>query len=126
MVKGALSPVPAIVVPTSSKLLNVGKGLRDGWVENGHTNAMVAIWSEFKTMLDQARELVVIGYSLPGTDAASVELLKHFASGATPNGLKRVFLVEPTTTIEQRYTTLTGINSKIVCRDFADFNPESL
>jgi hypothetical protein len=122
----ALAPVPAIVAPTASKLLSVGGQPRDGFVEAGHARAMTAIWSVFKTMLDQASELVVIGYSLPGTDAASTELLKHFASTATPGNAKRVLLVEPNTAVRDRYSTLLGLEVKIVCGGFGEFDPRVL
>src|SRR5262249_32514113 len=101
-VKAALAKIPAIVPPTASKVLSVGGTPADGWVEAGHTRAMRAIWSEFKKMLDRASELVVIGYSLPGTDAASTELLKQFASGSASKS-KRVLLIEPSIEVHKRY-----------------------
>ena len=87
---------------------------------------MATIWSAFKTMLDQASELVVIGYSLPGTDAASIEMLKHFAAAATPTNVKRVLLVEPNTAVKERYSTLLGLDAKIVCGGFGEFDPNAL
>lgn len=122
-VKAALSQVPAIVPPTASKLLSVGGSPRDGFVEAGHFRAMKAVWSTLKAALDKASDLVVIGYSLPGTDAASVELLKHFAAGNRNGTEKRVFMVEPNTAVAERYSSLLQIEATIVCSDFRDFDP---
>jgi hypothetical protein len=121
----SLARVPAIVLPAASKILSVGGEPRDGFVEDGHFRAMQAIWRAFKTALDQARDVVVIGYSLPGTDAASTELLKHF--GAAPQAAsKRVLLVEPNPQVADRYRTILGIRVEIACKDFRDYRPEAL
>lgn len=123
MVQAALSRVPAIVPPTAPKLLSVGGSPRDGFVAAGHFRAMKAIWSTLKSALDRASDLVVIGYSLPGTDAASTELLKSFAAGKADGAEKRVFLVEPNRAVADRYSSLLQVDAKIVCDDFGDFDP---
>ena len=87
---------------------------------------MKAIWNTFKTMLDQASELVVIGYSLPGTDAASIEVLKHFADGAAPTRAKRILLVEPNPAVAERYKTVLHVEAKTVCSDFRNFDPDAI
>ncbi len=123
MVQHALSRVPAIVPPVASKLLSVGGTPRDGFIEAGHTRAMKATWSNFVAALDQASEVVAIGYSLPGTDAASTEVLKRFGASATAERPKRVLLVEPNDAIAERYRSVLGVNAEIVCRDFSRFDP---
>ncbi len=122
--KAALSRVPAIVLPTASKILSVGGEPRDGFVEQGHLRAMQAIWNAVKTALDEAKDLVVIGYSLPGTDAASTELLKHFGSRHQPIS-KRVLLIEPNPKVADRYRKLLGVGVDVVCTDFRDFRPDA-
>jgi hypothetical protein len=123
--KSSLARVPAIVLPAASKILSVGGEPRDGFVELGHFRAMQAIWSAFKAALDQARDVVVIGYSLPGTDATSTELLKHFGAGPQAAS-KRVLLVEPNPQVADRYRTILGVRVEIACTDFQDFRPEAL
>jgi len=124
--KDALSPVPAIVPPSATKVLSVGGEPRDGWVQAGHDRVMKRTWSTFKTALDNAEELVVIGYSLPGTDAASIELFKHFAVEQGKVRKRRVLLVEPNGKIRERYKTLLGIDVRVVCRDFGKFDLDSI
>lgn len=121
-VEYALSKVPAIVPPSALKLLSVGGVPRDGWVEGGHARAMRDIWHTFKLMLDQASELVIIGYSLPGTDASSITLLKRYASD-TSSKPKRVRLVEPKRAVAERYEVLLRTGVEVVCRDFGSFDP---
>jgi hypothetical protein len=119
----ALSRVPAIVPPTDSKVLAVGGIPRDGFVAEGHARTMRAIWRRIADALDQAAELVIIGYSLPGTDAGSMEALKHFAASATPATPKEVLLVEPNSAVVERYHSLLGIPTRIVSRDFREYQP---
>ena len=122
-VEYALAKEPAIVPPTASKLLSVGGMPRDGYVEGGHARAIRDIWYTFKLMLDQASELVVVGYSLPGTDASSLTLLKNWASDGVPSKRKRVCLVEPNEAVAERYHTLLGSTVEVVARDFSSFDP---
>lgn len=126
MVQHALSRVPAIVPPVASKLLSVGGFPRDGFVEAGHTRAMKATWSAFLGALTEAREVVVIGYSLPGADAASTEVLKQFGASATTERSKRILLVEPNAAVADRYRSVLGVNAEIVCSDFRTFDPTKL
>jgi hypothetical protein len=121
-VEYALSTVPAIVPPSASKMLDVGGVPRDGWVEFGHMKAIHNIWRTFKTMLDQASELVIIGYSLPGTDASSITLLKNYASGTNSSSPKRVCLIDPSSAVADRYETLLRTKVEILGCDFASFD----
>ena len=123
IVQHVLSRVPAIVPPMASKLLSVGGVPRDGFVEAGHARTMKATWRHFIEALEQASELVAIGYSLPGTDAASIEALKRFGASANAQRPKRVLLVEPQDAVAERYRSLLGVDTKIVCRDFRKFDP---
>lgn len=126
MVQHVLSHVPAIVLPTASKALSVGGVPRDGFVEAGHTRAMKATWATIVSAFKQAREIVAIGYSLPGTDGASIEALKYFARSATATIPKRLLLVEPNPAVQYRYQSVLGIDAKIICSDFCDFDPSRL
>jgi hypothetical protein len=125
-VKYALSTVPAIVPPTSSKLLAVGGIPRDGFVEAGHARTMKAIWRAIADGFRQAREIVVIGYSLSGTDAASIAALKYFASLSTTSNPKHILLVERNPKMVARYQSLLGVDTKLICSDFATFDPQIL
>lgn len=125
-VQHALSRVPAIVPPVASRLLSVGGFPRDGFVEAGHTRAMKATWSAFLGALTEARDLVVIGYSLPGTDAASIEVLKRFGASSTTEHPKRILLVDPDTSVADRYRSILGVRAEIVCSDFRTFDPAKL
>jgi len=126
MVQHVLSRVPAIVPPIASKLLSVGGVPRDGFVEAGHTRAMKATWAAIVNAFSQARQVVAIGYSLPGTDAASIEAMKHFVRSGTATNPKRILLVEPNPAVQDRYQSVLGIDAKIVCSDFRDFDPSRL
>ncbi|MBC8462160.1 MAG: hypothetical protein H8D67_29685 [Deltaproteobacteria bacterium] len=126
MVEHALSRVPAIVPPVASKLLFVGGVPRDRFVDSGHTHAMKAIWKTLVDGLNQANEVVAIGYSLPGTDAASIEALRHFSSKATTKRARRIMLVNTNTATAERYRSILGVDVEIVCSDFNDFDPANL
>jgi hypothetical protein len=122
LVEYALSKVPAIVPPQSSKLLSVGGSPRDDFVEAGHLRVMKAIWKEFLNYVRIAREIVVIGYSLPGTDAAAITLLKAgLATRKTP--IDRIILVDPNEEIPDRYETLLRIKVYLSCKKVEDFDP---
>ena len=123
--RAALSKLPAIVPPTAAKILSVGGVPRDDFVQAGHVRAMTKIWSTFRSAVDRARELVVIGYSLPGTDAASIELFKHFAAAGKSGG-RRIILVEPDPAVETRYKTLLDADVEVVCKDFSNFDPDAI
>jgi len=122
-VQPSLSAVPAILPPTASKLLSVGGIPRDGFVEAGHIRAMKSIWATIVSAFREARELVIIGYSLPGTDAASIEALKFFAASRTATNPKRILIVDPNPTIADRYRSILGIDAKVICSDFRQFQP---
>jgi hypothetical protein len=122
-VQHALSSVPAIVPPTASKLLSVGGTPRDGFVEAGHMRAMKTIWGTIVNAFTEAREIVVIGYSLPGTDAASIEALKHFAASYAARNPKQILIVDPNPALADRYRSVLGIDAKVICSDFCEFKP---
>jgi hypothetical protein len=126
MVEHVLSKIPAIVPPTSSKILSVGGAPRDGFVEAGHARAMKAIWQRMAEGLRQARELVIIGYSMPGSDAASIAALKYFARFSTTSNPKRILLVDRNPGIADRYRTILGIDVTLICSDFEQFDPSKL
>jgi hypothetical protein len=122
--RGSLANVPAIVPPTASKRLSVGGVPGDGFVEEGHTKAMTRIWDTAASALARAHEVVVIGYSMPGADAASTTILKHFASPSPRSRKrKRLFLVEQNNEVAQRYTDVLGVDAQIICDDFNRFDP---
>lgn len=87
MVQHALSSTPAIIPPVASKLLSVGGQPREGFVESGHWRTMSRIWTVFGEFVRQAEELVVIGYSLPGTDAATTQCSNSLHLTRTPQKL---------------------------------------
>jgi hypothetical protein len=123
MVRRALSQIPAIVPPIASKQLSVGGEPRDGWVESGHQRAMNRIWTVFAEFIRNAQELVVIGYSLPGTDAASIAVLKQFATDGKMQQSKKLMIVDPSPQVLQRYRRLVHPNATLVCDDFNNFDP---
>jgi hypothetical protein len=126
MVEHALSKLPAIVPPTSSKVLSVGGAPRDGFVEAGHDRAMKAIWQVMAEGLRRARELVVIGYSMPGSDAASIAALKYFTGFGTTSKPKRILLVDSNPQIAEKYRYLLQIDAQLVCSDFENFDPRKI
>jgi hypothetical protein len=110
---GALSKVPAIVPPSSVKLLDVGGQTHDGFVDLGHGEAMSAIWNTFYEQVRGVGELVIVGYSLPGTDAASIEVLKEF-SNHSPG--RRVSIIDKSEDVLQRYREIVHPDVKLVHR----------
>src|SRR5262249_47932633 len=122
-VQRALSTVPAIVPPTASKVLLVGDDPRDGFVEDGHVRVMKSIWTTIANAFIQAKDLVVIGYSLPGTDAASIEAFKFFAASRTSTNPKRIQIVDRNPYVAERYRSILGVEAKVICSDFCQFQP---
>jgi hypothetical protein len=120
--RSALSREPAIVPPTAAKILSVGGTPSDDFVRHGHTEPIKETWRVAARAFNEASEVVVIGYSLPGTDATSMEALKHFAASTTATKPKRVLMVEPDDRIADRYRSLLGLETEIVCRDFGIFD----
>lgn len=62
--KSSISKVPAIVPPSSAKLLDVGGQTRDGFVDHGHRQALREVWKEFYDCVKGSDEIVIAGYSL--------------------------------------------------------------
>jgi hypothetical protein len=125
-VEVALSRVPAIIPPVASKMLSVGGRPVDGWVENGHERMMKECWSLFRKLVAQANELIVIGYSLPGTDSASIEVLKQFARNNDSLKTKRLMIIDKNPKIIERYRRLVHSNAKLICENFKDFDPKAV
>ena len=99
---------------------------RDSFVESGHIRAMKGIWATALAALQQAKELIVIDYSLPGTDAASIEALKHFAASSTAASSKRIRLIEQYfSALAEQYRTIFGIVPTLAFSDFAQFDPSA-
>jgi hypothetical protein len=120
-VEAALSKVPAIVPPRSAKLLSVGGEPRDGFVEFGHTSAMKAIWHKFYETIRNAKIVVIIGYSLPGTDGSAITTLK--AGLAAGSGAKRLILIDPDDRVRLRYEAVLGVPVHVPCKAFEDLDP---
>jgi hypothetical protein len=125
-VRMVLARVPAIVPPVASKMLSVGGEPADGWVENGHQDAMKLIWKTFREYVIDATQLVIIGYSLPGTDASSISVLRNFAPDADAQRRKRVVIVDRNNATVDRYKRLVHPNSTLICDDFSSFDPASI
>ena len=120
--KASLATIPAIVPPMASKVLSVGGRPRDGFVQSGHERTMRKIWNLFRKFIIEATELIVIGYSLPGTDAASIAILKQF--GRSEN--KKIIIIDKDQQILKRYQRLVHPNATIISDDFKKFKPEKI
>ena len=119
-----LSRTPAIVPPSASRFLDVGGIPRDGFVAHGHDLTMQATWLTVAQAIDQARQLVVIGYSLPGTDGATIELLKFLSRQTTTK--REVLVVNTDSSVVERYRTILGLEARQVGADFANFDPAAV
>jgi hypothetical protein len=58
-----------------------------------------------------------------GTPIAFILALSRSDSSCSSN---LSFLVEPNLAVQEHFTTLVGVNAKIVCPDFEDFAPKIL
>ncbi len=119
----ALASVPAIVPPIASKILSVGGEPRDGFIASGHERAMRLIWQTFQQQVTEATQLIVIGYSLPGTDASSVSTLRQFAPDAASQRRKEVLVVDKNPNVVSRYQRLVHPNAELTSDDFTTFDP---
>jgi len=117
--KSAISKVPAIVPPSSAKLLDVGGQTRDGFVDHGHRQALQEVWKEFYDRVKSADEIVVAGYSLPGPDAASIEVLKAFCD---PSKEQVVSIIDKDPNVLTRYRNIVHPDSVLVGDDFKVFD----
>lgn len=123
-VEYVLSRTPAIVPPSATRALDVGGVPRDGFVAHGHDLTMQATWLTVAQAIDRARQLVVIGYSLPGTDGATIELLKFFSG---PAGKRReILVVDPNPAVIERYRMILDVEVAQVGADFAGFDATTL
>ncbi len=117
---------PAIVPPGTARRLSPGGRTRDEWVDDGHTAWMKAIWRNIETKLTEAAEIVIIGYSLPGTDLASIEMLRRCLSPRAGVDTKRVRLVDRNAKLVKRYRRILGTEVEYLGDDFAKFDPGQL
>ena len=111
--------MPAIVPPSSAKLLDVGGETRDGFVDNGHREALRKVWKEFYVRVKAADEIVVVGYSLPGPDAASIEVLKAFRD---PSKGQVVSIIDRNPDVLSRYSNIVHPDSVLEGDDFGVFD----
>lgn len=123
-VEHCLSRTPAIVPPSATRALDVGGVPRDGFVAHGHDLTMQATWLTVAQAIGRARQLVVIGYSLPGTDGATIELLKFFSRQAAKR--REILIVDPDPAVIERYRVILDVEVSQVGADFADFDPTTL
>lgn len=125
--KAAVSPLAAIVPPDAAKILSVGGPASDRWVEMGHLKAMKAVWSVFGDLVTKVNEIVVIGYSLPGADGATIEVMKEFVASPTKgNSPKRLLIVDKDEKVVERYRRIVCPRAELVCNDFSKFDPKTL
>ena len=117
--KGAISKVPAIVPPSSAKLLDVGGETHDGFVDHGHREALSKVWKHYYENVSVADELIIIGYSLPGTDAASIEVLKTFFHHFRR---KMVSIINKSQDVLTRYCDIVHPGARLVGEDFGTFD----
>ncbi len=83
---------------------------------------MKAIWHAFFDYVRNAKVIVIVGYSLPGTDAAAITVLKAgLASRNTP--IDRIILVDPNDDVRMRYETLLEAKVYLSSKRFEDFDP---
>jgi hypothetical protein len=85
---------------------------------------MHATWLTAAQAIDRARQLVVIGYSLPGTDGATIELLKFFFRQAAKR--REILVVDPSPAVIERYRMILDVDVSHVGVDFAAFDPTTL
>lgn len=119
-VQRALSSVPAIVPPQSAKQLDVGGRTADAFVDAGHEAGMRAVWGTFSDLVCDASEITVFGYSLPGSDAASIEVLKNFSHNRD-SGQKRVRIIDKKVSIVERYRALVHPEAELVANSCEEF-----
>lgn len=125
--KDAVSPLAAIVPPDAARILSVGGPTQDRGVDLGHSRAMKAIWSVFRDLVATVNEIVVIGYSLPGTDGATIEVMKEFATSTTGRkSPKRLLIIDKDEKVLERYRRIVFPRAELVCDDFSRFNPKTL
>jgi hypothetical protein len=85
---------------------------------------MQATWLTVAQAIDRARQLVVIGYSLPGTDGATIELLKFLSGQAAKR--REVLVVDPNPAVIERYRMILDVEVSQIGDDFADFDATTM
>lgn len=123
-VQTVLSRTPAIVPPSASRVLDVGGTPRDGFVSHGHDLTMQATWLTVAQAINQARQLIAIGYSLPGTDGAMIELLKFLSRHTTKK--REVLVVNTDPSVVDRYRAILDVEAKHIGTDFANFDATAI
>jgi hypothetical protein len=85
------------------------------YVQYGNTST-----STFYEHVRSVEELVVVGYSLPGTDASSIEVLKEFSRHTAG---RKVFIIDiDQEAILLRYRNIVHPGSEIAREDFGKFD----
>jgi hypothetical protein len=76
------------------------------WNKGQHHNSIASVWKRAAKELSEARNIVVVGYSLPETDL----FFRHlFALGTVGNNLlERFWVLDPSTAAESRFRQLLG------------------
>lgn len=118
-----LSPLPAIVHPRPTMTLSFGETDTDGWTQLGHEQCMRVTWDAFQQIVRQVEEIVVIGYSLPGTDIGCVEVLKRFAHDRRVKGLR---IIDPADRVVERFRRIVHRDAERIATDFADLDMQRL
>ncbi len=121
--KLAVAPVPAIVPPRSAKTLAVGGPTRDNFVDAGHSRCMEQVWRTFNSLVASADEIVLIGYSLPGTDAASILVLKQCRNW---DANKKFLIIDKNPKVVERFQRVACPQARLLCSDFNDFDPAAI
>lgn len=120
--KRFLSPLPAIVPPDSLKLLDIGGPPRSNEVRCVHDLLMGRIWRYFEELIHVAEEVVVIGYSLPPGDAASMDVLKSYLPPGTEGQHEKVLhIVDPRPEAVERYRKTVHPGAESAAHSFEEY-----
>ena len=93
----SIAPLPAIVPPGCDRSISVGNA-RSSAVRGGHAGLMHETWAVFRSSVTSAEDIITIGYSLPGTDAAALETLKPYRERG-----KRLWVIDRNPRVVERY-----------------------
>jgi len=85
---------------------------------------MQATWMIVAQAVRHARQIVVIGYSRPGIDGATIELLKFSFRVAIPQ--RQLLIVDPNPAVIERYRAILGAEVTQVAAEFRDFDLSNL
>lgn len=125
--KQAVSKLPAIVFPLVPEQLSVGGSPKDGWAYQGHQHLVKETTRAFVDLVRVTSEIVVIGYSLPGTDVSVIDVLKEFARNPdTDKRPRRLLVVDKNQRVTERFRRLVDPDAQLVCQDFSAFDPSTV